>query len=174
LEALMWADKRVQYGSLNDDFDPFCIKGGFKKFTLAGLPKFQSDVGVWEREVQIFDAMIEKAGPSAGRSGISWEWAGHGDKVWEETAFGHRGVASWIECLSWFEDAGSKELVEEWEKESIAIASEGFKENEVETYQNFSRDTTIESRFPGKERLERLTGLKQKWDPKGVFTKVFL
>jgi hypothetical protein len=47
------------------------------------------------------------------------------------------------------------------------------KQEEIHSYQNFSRDTSLESRF-GKERVEKLRALKKKWDPNGVFTKQLL
>jgi len=175
MEPLVWNEKRVPYGNSNDDFDPFCVKGGYKRFKLAGIPRVQNDPQIWEKEVKIFEALIDKSGDQAAHSGIACEWSGAGEAGrFEESAFGHRGVKCWIECLSWYMDEASTEAVNEWEAESVRLATTGFEQYEVETYQNFSRDTTLESRFPGVERLDKLKALKRKWDPNGVFTKVFL
>lgn len=58
--------------------------------------------------------------------------------------------------------------------EAVAAATVGFKEEEIHTYQNFSRDTSLESRFGTKENVEKLKALKKKWDPSGVFTTELL
>ncbi len=56
----------------------------------------------------------------------------------------------------------------------LAAATRSFKPEEIHTYQNFTRDSPLESRFGSKERVEKLQALKRKWDPKGVFTKQLL
>jgi len=37
-------------------------------------------------------------------------------------------------------------------------------ESELHTYQNFTRESSLESRFGGKERVKKLQDLKQKWE----------
>jgi hypothetical protein len=64
--------------------------------------------------------------------------------------------------------------VDKAESEALAAATKGFNEEEVHTYQNFSRDTSLESRFGSKERVEKLKSLKKEWDPTGVFTTELL
>jgi FAD/FMN-containing dehydrogenase len=75
--------------------------------------------------------------------------------------------------LSWYTDPASEEIVEKAVKEATAAATRKFKDEEIHSYQNWSRITSLESRY-GKERLERLRALKKQWDPKGVFTKELL
>jgi len=77
------------------------------------------------------------------------------------------------EILSWYTDPTSKTIVEKYVKETTAAATQKFKDEEIHSYQNWSRNSSLESRY-GKERLEKLRDLKIKWDPKGVFTKQLL
>lgn len=42
------------------------------------------------------------------------------------------------------------------------------------SYANTSREDPIEDRYKGAERLEKLRALKREWDPKGIFTDIFL
>jgi hypothetical protein len=65
-------------------------------------------------------------------------------------------------------------VIDKWEAESLKVATTGFEETELETYQNFSRDTSIERRFSAVERQAKLRALKTKWDPEGVFTRAFV
>jgi len=78
------------------------------------------------------------------------------------------------ESLSWYTNLESGAVVDKLEAEAIAVASEGFSEDEKHIYQNFSRESTLESRFGGKVRVEKLRVLKQTWDPTGVFTRQLL
>jgi hypothetical protein len=78
------------------------------------------------------------------------------------------------ESLSWYTNAESGPAVDEATERALAAATRSFKPEELHTYQNFSRDSSLESRFGSQERVEKLQALKKKWDPNGVFTKVFL
>lgn len=170
----MWGEKRVSYAHVNDDFDPFCVTGGFKRHVVAGLPKVPGDPAAWEAEVKAYETLIEKAGAQAARSMVCFMWVGKGEEGrWAESAFGHRGVAAWIEAVTWYTDEGSAETAWDWQVEALRIMTDGYEEG-LETFQNSSRETPIESRFPGEGRLEKLTALKKEWDPRGVFTDVFL
>ncbi|KFY29800.1 hypothetical protein V494_08470 [Pseudogymnoascus sp. VKM F-4513 (FW-928)] len=175
LGPFMWGEKRVPYSNVNDDFDPFCVNGGFKKHVIAGVPRVPGDPEVWEAEVKAYETLIEKVGAQAARTMVCLMWVGKGEAGrWAESAFGHRGVLGWIEAVSWYTDEGSTEAVRDWQVEALRIVTSKFEVGEVETFQNSSRDTPIESRFPGEGRLEKLTALKKQWDPQGVFTDVLL
>ncbi|KFY79959.1 hypothetical protein V499_01108 [Pseudogymnoascus sp. VKM F-103] len=165
LGPIVWGEKRVSYANINDDFDRFCVTGGYKNHAVIGTPRLQSDPKVWEREVQAYDAMIEKCGAQAAQSMVSFQWVGKAEEGrFPESAFGHRGVKSWIECVSWYVEEGSAQVMKKWEVEALRIAAEGFKKGEVDTFQNATRETPIESRFPGEGRLEKLRALKNEWD----------
>lgn len=50
----------------------------------------------------------------------------------------------------------------------------GQNESDIVEYQNFTREVPVARLYKGEERLERLRKLKREWDPKGVFTSMFL
>jgi FAD/FMN-containing dehydrogenase len=92
------------------------------------------------------------------------------------STFPHSGFGQLIntsEILSWYTDPASETIVEKCVMEATAAATRKFKDEEIHSYQNWSRNSSLESRY-GKERLEKLRTLKKKWDPKGVFTKQLL
>lgn len=174
LDPVAWHEERIDYTRTNDDFDPFCVTGSYKKHSSIGLPRVQDNPKVWEVEVQAYDAMVDTCGAHVARSMIALQWFGKAEEGrFEECAFAHRG-ALWIECVGWYEDITSATVMREWEAETFRIAKEGFEQREISSYQNATRETPIETRFPGEGRLERLKALKKKWDPDGVFTKEFL
>ncbi|KFZ10799.1 hypothetical protein V502_07907, partial [Pseudogymnoascus sp. VKM F-4520 (FW-2644)] len=68
LGPFVWGEKRVSYAHVNDDFDPFCATGGFKRHVVAGVPGVPGDPAIWEAEAKAYEALIEKAGAQAARS----------------------------------------------------------------------------------------------------------
>lgn len=78
------------------------------------------------------------------------------------------------ESLSWYTNEESGPAVDESTERALTAATRSFKKEEIHTYQNFSRDSSLESRFGSQERVEKLQALKKKWDPNGIFTKVLL
>lgn len=50
----------------------------------------------------------------------------------------------------------------------------GAEEASYVSYTNTSRDSPLEHRYKGAERIARLKALKQTWDPEGAFTKQLL
>lgn len=175
LGPFIWGEQRVPYSNITDEFDAFCVNGGFKKHAAAGVPRVPGDAAVWEAEVKAYEAFVEKAGPQAAHSFVCLTYVGRGDVGrWEESAFGHRGVAAWAEAIVWYTEEGTAEDARDWQAEALRLVTEGYEVGEVESFQNATRETPIESRYPGDGRLEKLTALKKKWDPNGVFTDVFL
>lgn len=77
------------------------------------------------------------------------------------------------ENLTWYTKPSSGPGILQAGKKAIAEATKHVKPEEIHTYQNFSRDSSLESRY-GKDRIEKLRALKKKWDPKGVFTTQLL
>ena len=78
------------------------------------------------------------------------------------------------EFLSWYTSPAFHEAVSTAEKEVTALVRKNQAPSEYRSYQNWTRDAPIEHLYVGKERLERLKALKEKWDPTGVFTRLFL
>jgi len=76
--------------------------------------------------------------------------------------------------MTWHTKPEDAAEVAELEKKAIATATRNFTAEEVETYQNFTREGPLQMRFGTEERIEKLKALKKQWDPKGIFTDVFL
>lgn len=55
------------------------------------------------------------------------------------------------------------------EKKAFALATAHLSISDIHIYQNFSRTSSLQSRFGSVERVEKLKRLKAEWDPKGVF-----
>lgn len=98
LGPLVYAHKRVPYADINNDVDPFCVKGGFKHFQLAGVPRFDADAKMWEEVSDIRAELFEKC-PDAASTGYGIEWASGKSvtgKHLPETAYSHGNVKVWM------------------------------------------------------------------------------
>ncbi|KAH7407901.1 hypothetical protein BKA64DRAFT_721649 [Cadophora sp. MPI-SDFR-AT-0126] len=172
LGPIVAMENRTKYSDINDGMDGFCTKGGFKKFKLMGATRF--DAEPWAEIADIFVDLKEQC-PDVVSGGYGFEWVtGKQKEVGMDSAWAHTDVKAWVETLSWHTNAESGPTVDEATETVLAAATRSFKPEEIHTYQNFSRDTSLESRFGSQVRVERLQALKRKWDPQGVFTKVLL
>ncbi|KAH7356488.1 hypothetical protein BKA65DRAFT_494787 [Rhexocercosporidium sp. MPI-PUGE-AT-0058] len=170
LSPFMAMENRINYFNINDGLDPFCAKGGFKQFKLMGATRF--DPEPWKEIAEMFVELKERC-PDVVSGGFGFEWVtGTQKKVELDSAWAHTEVKSWLESLSWYTNADSGPAVDEATERALAAATRSFKPEEIHTYQNFSRDTSLESRFGSRERVEKLKALKKKWDPQDVFTKI--
>jgi hypothetical protein len=59
-------------------------------------------------------------------------------------------------------------------KKILEMSQADQKEDEKALFPNHTRDMSLEQRYRGEERRERLAKLKNIWDPEGVFTSQFL
>ncbi|KAH9223770.1 hypothetical protein DL95DRAFT_431599 [Leptodontidium sp. 2 PMI_412] len=172
LGPLVVMENRTKYSDINDGMDAFCAKGGFKQFKLAGATRF--DPEPWGEIANIFVELKERC-PDVVSGGFGFEWVTGRQKVIElDSAWAHTEVKSWVESLSWYTNEESGPAVDESTERALTAATRSFKKEEIHTYQNFSRDSSLESRFGSQERVEKLQALKKKWDPNGIFTKVLL
>jgi hypothetical protein len=62
----------------------------------------------------------------------------------------------------------------DFQNRTIAAIREGQKEVDYVDYPSTNRGAPVERRYGGADRITKLRQLKQKWDPKGVFTREFL
>jgi hypothetical protein len=89
---MMWTEKRIPYRSINDDFESLAAKGGYKRLQLVGLPRFQSDTEVWEKEVIIYDRMIKRCGSESGAGSVVLRLSGWADGSLEGLRRAHIGI----------------------------------------------------------------------------------
>jgi hypothetical protein len=171
LSPMMAMGSMVDYTKINDSIDPFTVKGDYKCFNLAGVPRF--DPAPWQEIAESF-VELTKTFPDMKMGGYGFEWTtGKQKEIELDSAWAHRDLQCWVENLSWYTDETSGEGVQKAAEEALAKATRHCKAEEIHHYQNFSRHDSLESRFGG-ERVEKLRRLKKKWDPKGVFTKQLL
>ncbi|KAJ7486857.1 hypothetical protein FB451DRAFT_1228198 [Mycena latifolia] len=173
LKPLMSDLKNVTYNRKNDSVDPFCGKGGFKRFAGAGATSFKPEI--WPRFLEYYEELKAKC-PDAAATAYAFEWDSYVPKnkpPAQDTAFSHKDIRVWAETLSWYTDPASHEEVLRIEQEALAYFRSHYNGTPV-TYQNWSRDVPLEQLYRGPGTLERLRALKKQWDPRGVFTKLLL
>ena len=78
------------------------------------------------------------------------------------------------QTLSWYTNPTSGISVTAAESKGLALGTAHVPISEIHTYQNFSRSSSLVSRFGNQERVEKLKALKMKWDPTGLFSGQFL
>lgn len=84
--------KNVPYPRVNDAGDAFGVKGGFKRFSLAGVQRLSPNI--W---MQVLDRYEELKGkfPDASTSGYAIDWNMGGPQSGDETAFSLHDVKIW-------------------------------------------------------------------------------
>ncbi|KAK7053058.1 hypothetical protein VNI00_004379 [Paramarasmius palmivorus] len=178
LGPAMFDGKSVSYVRANDGIDAFCVKGGFKKFSGAGmnLKKFEEVIKIVPKIVEYHEELRKKA-PDAGATAYAIEWNCHVPEKrneFEESAYAHKDVKVWVELLSWYTDSASHGEVDRIEEAVLTLLRQGQDVEDEAAFQNWTRTEPIERRYRGKARLEKLKALKRQWDPKGLFTTQLL
>lgn len=93
LNPIMATGGMTSYTDINNGTEPFCVKGGFKRFNLAGLPSFNA--ASWPKIAQNFVDLI-KACPDAQSGGYGFEFlSGKAKCIEQESAWAHRDVKLW-------------------------------------------------------------------------------
>ena len=86
--------ERTDYQKVNDSFDVYCAKGGYKRFFLAGVPRF--DPAPWQEISQIFVELLGKY-PEVGHGGYAYEWnSGKQKTIIADSAWAHRDLKCWV------------------------------------------------------------------------------
>jgi len=89
--------KNVPYPRINDSGDAFGVKGGFKRFSGAGLQKLNPKVWM---EVAARYEELKRNFPDASTSGYAIEWNMRDPpQTGNETAFCHHDVKLWAVCM---------------------------------------------------------------------------
>ncbi|CAJ2510609.1 Uu.00g062340.m01.CDS01 [Anthostomella pinea] len=172
------ASSEVPFGKVNEGFQAFESKGGFKRWLAVGmtsLDQFQPED--MTRLVDQRGTITEKY-PSAKPTGSVIEFTSDGPwnqvTAENETAWSTRDVATWCHLLCWASEEEAVDYAHEIAEESMRHIRRNQPKYQFSIYGNFSRIAPLEQRYKGAERLEKVRGLKLKWDPNGVFTNEFL
>ncbi|XXG97967.1 hypothetical protein Hte_004283 [Hypoxylon texense] len=172
------ARDEVPFGRVNEAFQAFEGKGGLKKWLAVGLTSMKQFQPEDMTRLVEQRAKVAEKHPSAKTTGSVIEFTSYGP--WDgvtaekETAWSHRDIATWCHLLCWASDKEGLDYAHEVAQETKEHLRRQQDKDEYSIYGNFSRSAPVEERFKGRERLEKLRGLKLRWDPDGVFTKEFL
>ncbi|KAF7359848.1 FAD-binding domain-containing protein [Mycena venus] len=163
-------DASVAYKPL-DGREVLAAKGGFKRFGVVGLRRFDEDAFV--RTVEVWKRLVAEC-PDALNTAFNFQWDSRPvRKPTFESAMSLHDVRYWQNNLIWHTDPANREKVDAFNDESIAIMR-GTHSSEYADFQNGTRTGPIELRFRGEGKVDKLRMLKRKWDPEGVFSRQLL
>ncbi|KAI0159887.1 FAD-binding domain-containing protein [Hypoxylon sp. FL1284] len=146
-------------------------KGGFKKFGVVGLKRF--DIDRFLEVVEVWKTLVREC-PDAINTAFNFQWDSRPPKQPNfESAMSLHDTRYWQNNLIWHTDPATQQRVDELNDKSIEIMR-GPDRAEYADFQNGTRTGPIELRFRGEGKVEKLKMLKRKWDPQGVFTTQLL
>lgn len=94
LHALKSESRTTAYQNLADHLDHLCIKGGFKRFSPAGLREFRAENFL--QVIGIFLNLLREC-PDAGASGYHFQWHSRlPRKPFVESAMSHHDIRFWL------------------------------------------------------------------------------
>ncbi|KAI0538642.1 hypothetical protein GGR58DRAFT_525915 [Xylaria digitata] len=150
----------VPIQNASDGREALQSKGGFKKFGVVGLRRF--DVDRFLGTIDIWKTLIADC-PDAINTSFNFQWDSRPAKPpGFESAMSLHDIRLW-----------HRQRVDELNDQSI-ILMRGADSSEFADFQNGTRTGPIAWRFRGPGKLDKLKALKRKWDPKGVFINQLL
>ncbi|PSR83008.1 hypothetical protein BD289DRAFT_454010 [Coniella lustricola] len=161
----------VPIQNISDGREALEAKGGFKTFGTIGLRRF--DITRFLQTIDVWKRLVEEC-PDAINTTYNFQWDSRPPRQADfESANSLHDIRYWQNNIIWYTDAGSHKRVAELNAECLAV-SRGPDQSEYADFQNATRVDPIEFRFRGEGKLDKLRALKEKWDPKGVFTRQLL
>ncbi|KAF7871496.1 hypothetical protein EAF04_003603 [Stromatinia cepivora] len=161
----------VPIQNASDGREALAAKGGFKRFGVVGLHRFDQEAFI--QTIEIWTEMIAEC-PDAINTAFNFQWDARPVKTPDfESAMCLHDIRYWQNNLIWHTDAKNRAKVDEYNAKSITVMRGGDVANFAD-FQNGTRVGPIERRYRGAERLARLKALKKEWDPTGVFTTQLL
>ncbi|KAH6719336.1 hypothetical protein BKA61DRAFT_669665 [Leptodontidium sp. MPI-SDFR-AT-0119] len=168
----------VSVKDLNNGSAALDTKGGFKPFASTGFQTFKP--APFMALVRSFEE-LQIVCPDARSSAYALAWntyrppndpKGNAPYI----AYSHHNINIWAQLLSSYGDPQSHDGVSRIEQAALEDIRQAYgqEESEIAAYPNFTRDGPISRIYRGEERLCKLERLKKKWDPEGVFTRIFL
>ncbi|KAI1124901.1 hypothetical protein F5Y10DRAFT_248289 [Nemania abortiva] len=161
----------VPIQNTSDGREALGAKGGFKKFGVVGLRRFNVDGFLGT--IDVWKTLITEC-PDAINTSFNFQWDSRFAKQPNfESAMSLHDIRLWQNNLIWHTDVQNRLRVDEPNDRAI-ILMRGINSSEFADFQNGTRTDPIVRRFRGPGKLEKLKALKRKWDPKGVFTNQLL
>lgn len=74
-------------------------------------------------------------------------------------------------AFSWYGKIENRVIVQRFEDEVLTAMRNGQEAEGFIDYGSVVRNTPVERRFPGVDRIAKLRSVKEKWDPEGIFTR---
>ncbi|KAI1386031.1 uncharacterized protein F4822DRAFT_360734 [Hypoxylon trugodes] len=171
LKPLVAKGGPVPIQNTSDGREALAVKGGFKRFGVVGLRRF--DVDGFLKTIEVWKRLVAEC-PDAINTAFNFQWDSRFPKAPDfESAMSLHDIKYWQNNLIWHTDVNNRQKVDAFNDESIAIMR-GPDVTEYADFQNGTRTGPIELRFRGAGKLEKLRALKKKWDPTGVFTRQLL
>ena len=163
---------KIRIDHCADAVEPLNVHGDFKKLRLAGLSTFEKEH--WAQVPAIWTDMAERC-PDAKRTSFLCAWESKPVKkpAWD-SATGIYNVQFWATNFLWYTKAEDGPVAEAASERVVDVVRSGRRVEECVDLANGHRKGPVEYKYPGEGRRNRLRELKRKWDPDGVFTRVFL
>ena len=153
-----------------DALQPLMAPGGYKKLRLTGISKYDSTA--LPEIVRLWQDLTTTTCPDAAKTMSSIQWESQPPvRPAFESANSLHAVRFWANNTIWYSDPLSQKATQRYLEDVIAVTRKGLEEEEFVDFSNSVRgpESPVERRYGGRERLEKLRGLKAKWDPKGLF-----
>ncbi|KAG4439066.1 hypothetical protein IFR05_005457 [Cadophora sp. M221] len=164
----------IAFSNLTDAADNIDKKGGLKSVVSCGLKGF--DPEKFEKCLDAWTGLVE-GHPEAASTFFMFLWASKdGMKTFgdESSAYGHRDIGCWSFLWPSAPDEESFKAAVQSSEDFIALCQADQGESEKAVFPNHSRVKSVEQRYRGVERRQRLGEVKRTWDPEGRFTRHFL
>ncbi|TVY82051.1 FAD-linked oxidoreductase [Lachnellula suecica] len=171
LKPLVAQGAPVPIQNASDGREALAAKGGFKRFGVVGLYRFDEESFV--KTVDMWKDLVAEC-PDAINTAFNFQWDARPVKKPEfESAMCLHDIRYWQNNLIWHTDPKNRAKVDEFNDKTIEI----MRGEDVANFADFVNGTRvgpIHRRYKGEQRLARLRSLKKKWDPTGVFTDQLL
>ncbi|ESZ99289.1 FAD/FMN-containing dehydrogenase [Sclerotinia borealis F-4128] len=171
LQPIIVNGAAVPIQNASDGREALGAKGGFKRFGVVGLHRFDQEAFL--KNIDLWTEMVAEC-PDAINTAFNFQWDARPVKQPDhESAMCLHDIRYWQNNLIWHTDSKNRSKVDEYNDRCIAVVR-GEDEVNFADFQNGTRIGPIERRYRGEERLARLKALKKEWDPTGVFTTQLL
>ncbi|KAI4116242.1 MAG: hypothetical protein LQ345_003305 [Seirophora villosa] len=158
----------------SDHLSWMCSTGDFKRFSQTGLKSINPDN--FRKLVDLHQELVETV-PGAERSVFTIEWhtktPSSGARE-TQTSFGLKDVDTWLNILTWYTNPDIHDEVLRFDQRAQEMMRSDTEEKAFVSYTNTSRSDPVSHRYKDPAAVEKLTGLKRRWDPEGCFTQEFL